>query len=1067
MSKIEQLRKELTNARNRLVKQGWKWDGESGNLMDIKPFEIAYQEAIEKVFPDYIWWQLTNYWDIFDAMMSGINDEDIIEEIIAHIDPKVLDEAFEENEMGAKIESGHTIEEYREKFGSLYDEGELCDFSEEDFLDGAIEINPDITYWKIEVDGAPRYFETCEECVESELEKEDDKAVSKLTEGTSNFPVHSDFDLLVFYTIDEFYNMIRYNSDYPNEEDFTQDLGEGDFHVDYEAYENACQEFEDKMWKENEVRVLDEDEVERLKDKLDDFNDETQRIADERYDFDFEDNDERTYDDLANLEDIKLSVQPGYYAAAYIDVDNEDSIKYMGEAFGAKQRERIANFLEELRKEFHLTKLGVAWGPASNGETGFKIIKEAKKEPKNKGSKKARFVGNPEVEKTFFNVANGTCTSCALSEAKKESYEELFDDLIGEVEFKLVKYSGEDRKSKSTWDEKEYEGDWGLIDLQGANLGGIEDERFNNAKEIIDRLDTYITDYFLGGQDGLEVSEKHQDELDTCYTNEDMLEFFKKYPEEDKDGHIVKILDFIVNHAQDVDLEKCTFEEFGEGDKGSEVWVLKFIDKDGNQIKEMGKPMALDCTKALAKKLVDTMNKYPGRVGMTHEIEKAPYADTMSYEIIDSDDVEEWISKIEAEGKAAHGEESNESLKEDISDDILAKVDELRDACKNLSAEELYKTASNEHLWALGSKTDKEATMHEINADAYRILAKEKESKLNEVDLETSSTKQIEIKPEKKNPSKEEDKTEIVIKKEEPVEEGAQGKKEPGKEFVVFDASTEGKAPILGIRSTRVEAEWLMNRLMKTGKYDNVSYDEAPKGRFHKGDDFFGPFDESLKEGKVDVAKCKDILNNQIDWTEVDEYGDVDFARYQLRSLHSNEVISDDEYNYIISHWDELLDLSDLQKESLKEEKPFVCPRPVMKHKKIKEAKEDSVSWFESVKCYGAPGDEPSEVYEPGQGAYCLVDKDGLLVDRLEKHEREAILDQLIKGGAQFAIPGTDVEYEIEFAGDCDWDEAYPHILRMFKQGKLNGVFKLNKKQEYKEEAKSISGRVLKSHKRK
>lgn len=878
MSKVEQLRKELTNARNRLVKQGWKWDGESGNLMDIKPFEIAYQEAIEKVFPDYIWWQLTNYWDIFDAMMSGINDEDIIEEIIAHIDPKVLDEAFEENEMGAKIESGHTIEEYREKFGSLYDEGELWDFSEEDFLDGAIEINPDITYWKIEVDGAPRYFETCEECVESELEKEDDKVVAKLTEGTSNFPVHSDFDLLVFYTIDEFYNMIRYNSDYPNEEDFIQDLGEGDFHVDYEAYENACQEFEDKMWEENEVCVLDEDDVERLEGKLDDFNDETQRIADERYDFDFEGNDERTYNDLANLIDIKLSVQPGYYEAEYIDVDNEDSIKYMGEAFGAKQRERIANFLEELRKEFGLTKLGVAWGPASNGETGFKIIKEAKKEPKNKGSKKARFVGNPEVEKTFFNVANGTCTSCSLSEAKEESYEEMFDKLINGVEFELVRYSGEDRKSKSTFDEKEYEGDWGLIDLQGANLGGIEDERFNNAKEIIDRLDTYISDYFLGGLDGLEVSEKHQDELDTCYTNEDMLEFFKKYPEEDKDGHIVKILDFIVNHAQDVDLEKCTFEEFGEGDKGSEVWVLKFIDKDGNQVKEMGKPMALDCTKSLAQKLVDTMNRYPGRVGMTHEIEKAPYADTMSYEIIDSDDVEEWISKIEAEGNA-----SNESLK------VCKKCGKNPCECLNESC------------------NDKE----------------------------------------------------LVNK------------------LVAF-----------GTCDTKEEAERRVARMSKEMK------------------------DKMCKSLS---AQAKDHLLN----------------------------------------------------DSLKEEKPFVCPRPVMKHKKIKEEKEDSVSWFESVKCYGAPGDEPSEVYEPGQGAYCLVDKDGLLVDRLEKHEREAILDQLIKGGAQFAIPGTDVEYEIEFSGDCNWDEAYPHILRMFKQGKLNGVFKLDKKQEYKEEAKSISGRVLKSHKRK
>jgi len=73
--------------------------------------------------------------------------------------------------------------------------------------------------------------------------------------------------------------------------------------------------------------------------------------------------------------------------------------------------------------------------------------------------------------------------------------------------------------------------------------------------------------------------------------------------------------------------------------------------------------------------------------------------------------------------------------------------------------------------------------------------------------------------------------------------------------------------------------------------------------------------DESLKEDKIDVVRCKDILNNQIDWEEVDETSDVEFAVNQLRSLNSEKVISDDEYNYIISHWDELL------QESLKEER--------------------------------------------------------------------------------------------------------------------------------------------------
>ena len=94
-------------------------------------------------------------------------------------------------------------------------------------------------------------------------------------------------------------------------------------------------------------------------------------------------------------------------------------------------------------------------------------------------------------------------------------------------------------------------------------------------------------------------------------------------------------------------------------------------------------------------------------------------------------------------GSASDYSGYEESLKEDITDEVENRVEELRDVCKDLSAEELYKTASNEHLWALGSETDEEATMHEINADAYRILAKEKES--NESLKESVDTSYIDI----------------------------------------------------------------------------------------------------------------------------------------------------------------------------------------------------------------------------------------------------------------------------------------------------------------------------------
>lgn len=69
-----------------------------------------------------------------------------------------------------------------------------------------------------------------------------------------------------------------------------------------------------------------------------------------------------------------------------------------------------------------------------------------------------------------------------------------------------------------------------------------------------------------------------------------------------------------------------------------------------------------------------------------------------------------------------------------INERIQQRVEELRGACRthNLSVQELYAEARDEHILALGSRTNEEATEHEINADAYRILAREKEKSLKE-----------------------------------------------------------------------------------------------------------------------------------------------------------------------------------------------------------------------------------------------------------------------------------------------------------------------------------------------
>ena len=64
---------------------------------------------------------------------------------------------------------------------------------------------------------------------------------------------------------------------------------------------------------------------------------------------------------------------------------------------------------------------------------------------------------------------------------------------------------------------------------------------------------------------------------------------------------------------------------------------------------------------------------------------------------------------------------------EDILDRIDEMMDILRESCADMSIDELYEQARMEHIWALGSRNDDEATEHEITSDAYRLLAQDKE----------------------------------------------------------------------------------------------------------------------------------------------------------------------------------------------------------------------------------------------------------------------------------------------------------------------------------------------------
>ena len=71
-------------------------------------------------------------------------------------------------------------------------------------------------------------------------------------------------------------------------------------------------------------------------------------------------------------------------------------------------------------------------------------------------------------------------------------------------------------------------------------------------------------------------------------------------------------------------------------------------------------------------------------------------------------------------------------------------------------------------------------------------------------------------------------------------------------------------------------------------------------------DKALSPLYESLDETLLN--KGKEILRDEIDWEQVDG-SDIDNAIEQLRSLRIEEVITEDEYNFIISNWDRIIAL--------------------------------------------------------------------------------------------------------------------------------------------------------------
>ena len=145
----------------------------------------------------------------------------------------------------------------------------------------------------------------------------------------------------------------------------------------------------------------------------------------------------------------------------------------------------------------------------------------------------------------------------------QNKWEMLFNNLLELLEFSLIK----NETHKVLYEDKhlankEYQyGFWGLKDLQGGNLGNICGERFATAAQIIERMEIYIDDYIVFPLQ--EIRKIDKIDIPGYSLNEYMQwegyvknrELFRKDYQSDID-----YLDMIYNHADEINLNKCTYE---------------------------------------------------------------------------------------------------------------------------------------------------------------------------------------------------------------------------------------------------------------------------------------------------------------------------------------------------------------------------------------------------------------------------------------------------------------------------------------------------------------------------
>lgn len=151
----------------------------------------------------------------------------------------------------------------------------------------------------------------------------------------------------------------------------------------------------------------------------------------------------------------------------------------------------------------------------------------------------------------YYFVSNEAMEEAAITNlvpvTEQNQYEKLFDEYLELTEFTLIKCKSDSNK----------EAFWRVKDRQGGNFGDIENDVFNSAEMILDRMDIYINDYIIEALEA--IADESEIELPEHNCWSDILKYRHLFPDDSQND--LDMLDMICNHPKEINLENCCYEE--------------------------------------------------------------------------------------------------------------------------------------------------------------------------------------------------------------------------------------------------------------------------------------------------------------------------------------------------------------------------------------------------------------------------------------------------------------------------------------------------------------------------